>query len=138
VKDARHRNLKSGPDCNQAVANGHRWRTLAPHANALRRDGTVAFAAEMPVHHVVWGSYFGANQLLFAHGRRPWSRYDATRHPRNPGYVPFAGGMRKRLVSIPNPVVAIPQSACSSAYQFQSITRRRLLGQGVLPVRGRR
>jgi len=90
------------------------------------------------VHHVIWGSYFGANQLLLAHGRRPWSQYDAMRHPRNLGYVPFARGMRKRLVSIPNPVASIPQPACGRTCRFQSITRSRLRGQGVDPVRKRR
>ena len=68
---------------------------------------------------------------FFVEGRRPWSRYDAMRHPRNRGYVPFARGMRKRLVSIPNPVVSIPQTAFGSAYQSPSPTRSRLLGHAV-------
>ena len=90
-----------------------------------RTDGFVAAAA---VHHVVWGSYFDANQLLLARGRRPWSRYDAMRHTRSHGRVTFASGMRKRLVSIPQPAYGITREFRAIAHKFRTVTRSRLLG----------
>jgi hypothetical protein len=112
---------------------------LARHANALPDRGrTDGFAAAAAVHHVVWCSNFNANQLLLGHGRRPWSRYDAKRNPRSHGLVTSADGLRKRLVSVPQPAYGTFHWFRAIARKFRTITRSRLLGQDVVPVWHRR
>jgi hypothetical protein len=84
--------------CGQWAPRRPRWLGMPTLPDRGRTDACAAAAA---VHHVVWCSYFRANQLLLGRGRRPWSRYDAMRNPRSHGLVTFASRMRKRLVSVP-------------------------------------
>jgi hypothetical protein len=56
------------------------------------------------------------DQLLLGHGRRPWSRYDAMRHPRSHSHIIFAAGCANGwFPPVSPPATALASSVGASA-----------------------